>query len=169
MPKVDHLTNISTFERDIFEDHRGKLFTVWEQSELPTLLFNHDKVAVSKKNVLRGLHTDKSWKFISCLYGKIQLVVVNFDNNSNEYLNYMSIVLDSEDHTIKTILVPPGYLNGHLVLSEQAVFHYKWSYEGNYPDVNDQKSVNPLDPKLNINWLVDNPILSDRDIKAPLL
>lgn len=169
MPKVDHLTNISTFERDIFEDHRGKLFTVWEQSELPTLLFNHDKVAVSKKNVLRGLHTDKSWKFISCLYGKIQLVVVNFDNNSNEYLNYMSIVLDSEDYTIKTILVPPGYLNGHLVLSEQAVFHYKWSYEGNYPDVNDQKSVNPLDPKLNINWLVDNPILSDRDIKAPLL
>ena len=169
MPKVDHLTNITKFERDIFEDHRGKLFTVWEQSESPTLSFNHDKVAVSKKNVLRGLHTDKSWKLISCLHGKIQLVVVNFNNNSDEYLDYMTIVLDSEDSTIKSILVPPGYLNGHLVLSEQAVFHYKWSYEGNYPDVNDQKSVNPLDPKLNIIWLADNPILSDRDIKAPLL
>ena len=169
MAKVNILKNISKFERDIFEDHRGKLFTIWEQSESPNLSFNHDKIAVSKKNVLRGLHTDKSWKLISCLHGKIQLVVVNFDNNSDEYLDYSSIILDSKDTKIKSILVPPGYLNGHLVLSEQAVFHYKWSYEGNYPDVNDQKSVNPLDPKLNIDWLSDNPILSDRDRKALLL
>ena len=98
-----------------------------------------------------------------------QLVVVNFDNNSDEYLDYSSVILNSEDSKIVSILVPPGYLNGHLVLSEQAVFHYKWSYEGNYPDVNDQKSVNPLDPKLNIDWLSDNPILSDRDRKALLL
>lgn len=169
MAKVDRLTNITSFDRDKFEDHRGKLFTIWMQSETPTLLFNHDKIAISKKNVIRGLHTDKSWKLISCVYGKIQLVVVNFDKNSDEYLNYSSYILDSEDKIIKSILVPPGFLNGHLILSDEAAFHYKWSYEGAYPDVDQQKSVNPLDPKINILWLSDNPILSERDKKAPLL
>jgi len=169
MAKIDLLTNVSKITHDKFKDHRGELFTIWEQSECSDLSFNHDKIAVSKKNVLRGLHTDKSWKLISCLYGKIQLVVVNFDKNSNQYLDHSSFILDSEDNIITSVLVPPGYLNGHLVLSEQAIFHYKWSYDGNYPDVDDQKSVNPLDTKVDIDWLTQDPILSIRDRKAPLL
>ena len=163
MAKVDILKNISKFERDIFEDLRGKLFTIWEQSESPNLSFNHDKIAVSKKNVLRGLHTDKSWKLISCLHGKIQLVVVNFDDNSDEYLDYSSVILNSEDSKIVSILVPPGFLNGHLIMSDEAVFHYKWSYDGEYPDVKDQTSVIWSDSKIGIKWLIDNPILSERD------
>jgi len=49
------------------------------------------------------------------------------------------------------------------------VFHYKWSYEGDYPDVKDQKSVFWADPKIGINWIVDNPILSERDKNTKLL
>jgi dTDP-4-dehydrorhamnose 3,5-epimerase len=59
--------------------------------------------------------------------------------------------------------VPPGFGNGHLVLSNKAVFFYKWSYEGEYPDVKDQFSLNWKDPRINIFWPIDNPILSERD------
>ena len=169
MAKVSLLSNVSTYSYDRFNDERGQLFTVWKQSDLSEISFNHDKVAVSNKNVLRGLHTDKALKLITCLHGKIQLVVVNYKQDSSEYLDHMSIILDSDSEYKTSVLVPPGYLNGHLVLSEQAVFFYKWSYQGNYPDVQDQISVNWADPKIGINWLVDNPVLSERDKNTPLL
>jgi dTDP-4-dehydrorhamnose 3,5-epimerase len=169
MAKVSLLSNVSTYSYDRFNDERGQLFTVWKQSDLSEISFNHDKVAVSNKNVLRGLHTDKAWKLITCLHGKIQLVVVNYKQDSSEYLDHMSIILDSDSEYKTSVLVPAGYLNGHLVLSEQAVFFYKWSYVGNYPDVKDQISVNWADPKIGINWLVDNPVLSERDKNTPLL
>jgi dTDP-4-dehydrorhamnose 3,5-epimerase len=169
MAKVSLLSDVSTYSYDRFNDERGQLFTVWKQSDLSKISFNHDKVAISNKNVLRGLHTDKAWKLITCLHGKIQVVVVNYKQDSPEYLDHMSIILDSDSKYKTSILVPPGYLNGHLVLSEQAVFFYKWSYEGSYPDVKDQTSINWSDPKIGINWLVDNPILSERDKNTPLL
>ena len=163
MAKVEALPGVIVLENDSFQDYRGQLFTIWKQSDFPELVFNHDKVATSKKNVIRGLHTDKSWKLISCLYGSIQLVVADINKNSPNYLDHLEIIIDSKNDTKKSVLVPPGFVNGHLVLSDEAVFHYKWCYEGEYPDVKDQISVNCFDPSLNINWLTENPILSERD------
>jgi dTDP-4-dehydrorhamnose 3,5-epimerase len=169
MARVDCLSDVKIFTKDSFVDNRGELYTIWKDIDTPSLIFNHDKVAISKQNVLRGLHTDKSWKLITCLYGKIQLVVVNFNKESSEYLSWSDFILDSNDKEKLSVLVPPGFLNGHLVLSKEAIFHYKWSYEGDYPDVKDQKSVLWDEPKIGINWLIDNPILSERDKSTQLL
>jgi dTDP-4-dehydrorhamnose 3,5-epimerase len=70
------------------------------------------------------------------------------------------------DKNKKIVLVPPNFLNGHLVLSDDAVFFYKWSYVGEYPDVNSQFSIKWDDPKINIKWPISNPILSDRDLNC---
>jgi dTDP-4-dehydrorhamnose 3,5-epimerase len=169
MAKVETLSNVIIKTVDSFHDHRGQLFTLWEKSDFDFLNFNHDKIAISYKNVLRGLHTDKSWKLITCIHGSIQLVVANIDKNSPDYLNHIDIIINSSEKNKLFVLVPPGFVNGHLVLSDEAVFYYKWCYEGEYPDINDQFSVNWADPKLDINWLSNNPILSDRDKKTPLL
>ncbi len=169
MARVDYLSKVTEIVHDSYIDHRGQLYTIWKKSETKGLDFNHDKVATSDSNVLRGLHTDKSWKLITCLYGKIQLVVVNYDNKSSEFLNWTDYIINSEDSNKTSILVPPGFLNGHLVLSDKAVFHYKWAYSGEYPDVDSQISVKWSEPKIGINWLSDNPILSDRDKNIPLL
>ena len=169
MARVDFLPGIEIIAHDKFFDHRGELYTIWKKDDTTSLYFNHDKVALSKKNVLRGLHTDKSWKLITCLYGAIQLVVVNYNLESPEYLSWTDFIIDSNTNGKISVLVPPGFLNGHLVLSDEAVFFYKWSYEGDYPDVSDQKSVYWSDPKIGIKWLVDNPILSERDQNTPLL
>ena len=69
----------------------------------------------------------------------------------------------------ESVLLPPLYANGFLVLSEEVIFHYKWAYEGNYPDVEDQFSLNWMDPKLNITWPINNPILSSRDANSSFL
>jgi len=154
-------SEIKIFQPDSFEDYRGELYTVFNQIE-HNLVFNHDKVAVSKKNVLRGIHGDfKATKLISCLHGEIYFVIVDNRPDSPNYLKWDSIVLSGVNK--KQVLVPPGFGNGHLVLSDTAVFFYKWSYEGEYPDVDNQFSLNWKDSKININWPTETPILSQRD------
>ena len=37
------------------------------------------------------------------------------------------------------------------------------AYKGKYIDANDQKSYRWNDPKIKINWPINNPILSERD------
>ena len=147
---------------DSFEDFRGELYTLFKQ-ENSNLVFNHDKVSVSRKNVLRGLHGDsKSWKLITCLAGEVMLVVVDNRNNSPNYLKWDSIILTAKNK--KSVLVPPMFANGHLVLSNEATFFYKWSYPGSYPDVKDQFTLKWDDPNLEIHWPISNPILSKRDL-----
>ena len=152
------IDGVQIIKPDAFTDHRGDLWTIWKEGD-HNLKFNHDKVSTSKKNVLRGIHGDKkSWKLVTCLYGEIYLVVLNPISKK-----WGSIMLSSDNK--KIVLIPPTYGNGHCVLSDHAVFMYKWSYKGKYPDVEDQFSIRWDDPKFNIDWPIDNPILSKRDEK----
>jgi dTDP-4-dehydrorhamnose 3,5-epimerase len=163
------MDEVIVYENSSFKDERGELWTIWEKSKFtPNLIFNHDKVAKSKKNVLRGLHGDsKSWKLITCLYGEIFLSVVDYRESSPTYLKHINFILN--DVNKKTVLVPPMFANGHLVLSDECVFYYKWAYEGDYPDVDEQFSLRWDDPKLNIEWPTQTPILSDRDKNSKFL
>ena len=152
---------IQISQPDSFEDYRGELYTLFKQEE-SNLVFNHDKVAISRQNVLRGLHGDhKSWKLITCLSGEIYLVIVDNRPESSNYLKWDSIILTAKNK--KSVLVPPMFANGHLVLSLEATFFYKWSYPGEYPDVQDQFSLKWNDSKIGVYWPIDNPILSQRD------
>jgi dTDP-4-dehydrorhamnose 3,5-epimerase len=58
------------------------------------------------------------------------------------------------------VLVPPKFGNGHVVMSEQAIFHYKQTTDY---DRSGQFTLIWNDPALNIWWPVQNPIVSQRD------
>ena len=159
---------VKKFINRSFIDHRGYYWTSWKKETLKNIRFRHDKFSLSKKNVLRGLHGDsKTWKLISCPYGKFLLVVVNCVKKSKNYLQWRSWILSQKNGV--QILIPPNYANGHLCLSKRCLFHYKLSYKGFYLDVEDQFSLRWNDPKLNIHWKINRPILSNRDKKAKLL
>ena len=63
----------------------------------------------------------------------------------------------------QSVLLPPGVGNSFCVLSDYTIFMYKWAYSGEYHDVDKQFTIKWDDPKLNINWPIENPILSERD------
>ena len=152
---------VTIHQPDSFEDFRGELYTLFKQTN-NNLVFNHDKVSVSKKNVLRGLHGDsKSWKLITCLAGEVMLVVVDNRSSSSNYLKWDSIILTAKNR--KSVLIPPMFAKWHFVLSTEATFFYKWSYPVEYPDVEDQFTLKWNDPNLKIHWPILNPILSKRD------
>ena len=157
------IKDVSIFEPDVFTDFRGDLWTTWKKDEFPfDLDFNHDKVSTSRKDVLRGIHGDfKSWKLITCLYGQIYFILVDNRKDSKTYLQWSSMILD--DRNRKLVLVPPGFGNGFLVLSNNSVFSYKWAYEGKYADVDEQFTIKWNDKRLNIDWPIVNPILQKRD------
>ena len=72
---MDKLSEVKVFTPSYFSDDRGDLWTIWKKNNF-NLEFNHDKVSVSKKNVIRGIHGDeKSCKLVTCLYGEIYFVV----------------------------------------------------------------------------------------------
>jgi dTDP-4-dehydrorhamnose 3,5-epimerase len=152
---------VKTFQPDSFEDYRGELYTLCKQEDFD-LFFNHDKVSISRKHTLRGLHGDaKSWKLVTCLAGEIYLVVVDNRPQSPNYLKWDSVMLTSKNR--KLILIPPMFANGHLILSDEATFFYKWSYTGKYPDVKDQFTLSWNNPEIGISWPISNPIMSKRD------
>ena len=160
--KVRKLINSS------FKDSRGYYWTSWKQNLMKNIKFKHDKFSLSKKNVLRGLHGDnKTWKLVSCPYGKFILVVVNCVKKSKDYLKWRSWILSHENGL--QILIPPNYANGHLCLSDKCLFHYKLAYRGSYHDADKQFSIRWNDPKLKIEWGIKRPILSNRDRKTKLL
>ena len=159
---------VKVFRNSSFKDIRGYYWTSWKKNQFKKIFFKHDKFSLSKKNVLRGLHGDnKTWKLVSCPYGKFLLVVVNYNKNSKDYLKKQLFTL-SHDNCIQ-VLIPPNFANGHLCLSENCLFHYKLSYKGNYIDSKNQFSLKWNDPKLKIKWGIKKPILSIRAKKARLL
>ena len=156
-------SDVEVLSPSCYSDFRGDLWTIWKKKEtLPGVNFNHDKVSVSRKNVLRGIHGDyKSSKLITCLDGEIYLVVVDNRPSSPTYLQWDWIVLTGKNR--KCVFLPPGYGNGFYVMSDRAVFYYKWSYEGKSPDVQDQFTLKWNDENLKIDWPTDKPILQKRD------
>ena len=156
------MIKLKKIENSIFKDNRGFYWTTWKKGMFKNMKFNHDKFSISNKKVLRGLHCDfKSWKLVTCIYGKIFLVVVDMKKKSKNYLKYKSWVLSHKRPTL--ILIPPHFANAHLCLSEKCVFHYKWFYKGKYIDSKKQKSYRWNDPKFKIKWPIKKPILSNRD------
>tara|TARA_B100000676_G_C17578838_1_gene581004 strand:+ start:121 stop:594 length:474 start_codon:yes stop_codon:yes gene_type:complete len=156
------MLKVKTFKSTIFKDHRGLYWTSWEKKK-HRLNFNHDKFSVSKKNTLRGLHGDtKTWKLVSCVFGKVFFVIINYDKKSKNYLKFKTMILKQGENL--QVLIPPLHLNGFLCLSNSCVFHYKLYYRGKYFDVGKQISLKWNDKLLKIKWpKKKNLILSQRD------
>jgi dTDP-4-dehydrorhamnose 3,5-epimerase len=157
------LDGVLSIQMDAFEDHRGEYVETYNERDYQAagidVRFVQDDYSISSKHVLRGLHGDsETWKLISCPYGKLYLVVVNCTESSPDFGRWDAFVLSDRNH--RQVLIPPHFGNGHLVLSDIAIFGYKQS---TYYDPKTQFSYKWNDPKFNIWWPIQNPILSRRD------
>ena len=156
------LREVKFLKNDTFKDFRGQIWTTWSQNHFQNLKFNLDKFALSKKNVLRGFHGDnKSWKMVTCIKGSVLNVVVDFRVDSKNYLKYTSYNLSDKNKLC--LLIPPNFLNSWLCLSKEAIYSYKWAFKGKYIDSKNQISVKWNDKRINFNWPIKRPTLSERD------
>ena len=158
-----NLDKVLLIKPDIFEDFRGQYVETYNEELYKKngidVDFVQDDIAISSRNVLRGIHGDgETWKLVSCPYGRFYLVVVNCDTDSPEFGKWQSFVLS--DVNRHQVLIPPKHGNAHLTLSEMAIFHYK---QTTYYNPKGQFTYKWNDPKLNIWFPIKNPIVSQRD------
>lgn len=157
------LEGVLLIKLNAFEDHRGEYIEIYNKkmyaSKSIDVDFVEDDVSISNRGVIKGIHGDSTtWKLISCLHGKLYLVVVNYNRDSEHFGKWESFVLSETNN--HQVLVPPKYGNGHLCLSEKSIFHYKQSA---YYDPSSQFTIKWNDPRFNIWWPIKDPILSRRD------
>lgn len=158
-------------EPTVFGDERGFFFETWNaqryaQVGLPDQ-FVQSNVSASARGVLRGLHyqwPNPQGKLVSVLEGEVYDVALDVRRNSPTFGRWDAVVLSAENK--RQIWIPEGFAHGFAVLSERAIFSYLCTAQ--YDRATDA-SVRWDDPAIAIDWPVSEPLLSDKDAKAPLL
>jgi dTDP-4-dehydrorhamnose 3,5-epimerase-like enzyme len=67
----------------MFQDKRGKIFFPIKNNSFDT---KETIVSINNKNVFRGIHVEDFLKLITCVSGKILDIIINFDNEADDYL-----------------------------------------------------------------------------------
>lgn len=168
--KIPGLRHIQT---DVFQDFRGEYVETFNREsyafkdlEGNPIDFVEDDISVSIRHCLRGLHGDQeTWKLIQCLAGSFYIVIADMRPHLPSYLQWEAFTLNEKNR--QQLLVPAGCVNGHLVMSERAIFSYKQSHY--YSGAKNQITVRWDDPKLKLYWPIKDPILSLRDAHASFL
>ena len=147
------------------EDHRGLYRELWHTDMISidgtSVAFAESDVSCNYHGTLRGIHGDyETGKLITCLHGRFYLVILDMRKGSPTFSTWIGITLT--DTSFMSVWVPPGCGNGHLVLSEKAIFHYMQTYR--YSGSSGQFTIAYNDPNYNIYWPITvGPITSERD------
>ena len=154
----------------VFEDDRGHFFESYNQyifnQKGLDIKFVQDNQSLSQKGVLRGLHFQKpphaQGKLIRVIKGKVLDIAVDIRKKSPTYGQHIAIELS--EYNKHMFYIPEGFAHGFLTLEDHTIFSYKCT------DFFNKESEGSLfwnDFDLDINWGIDDPILSDKDKQAP--
>jgi dTDP-4-dehydrorhamnose 3,5-epimerase len=165
------LTEIVIVEPKVFGDERGYFFETWHSDRyraagLPSA-FVQDNLSYSLRGVLRGLHFQNPYaqgKLLSVLLGEVFDVAVDIRRGSPTFGRWVGVTLSAENR--RQLYVPEGFAHGFCVLSDAALLQYKCT-ELYQPSA--ENSLRWDDPQFGIAWPVEQPILSEKDRRAPLL
>lgn len=163
------IPDVKLIEPKVFGDDRGFFLESFQAERYAqqtgiTLAFVQDNHSRSARNVLRGLHFQRSkpqGKLVRVVRGEVLDVAVDIRRGSSTFGNVVAEIL-SEDNK-RQLWIPPGLAHGFVVLSETADFEYKCT---DYYDPSDEGSLIWNDPDLNIDWRVTDPILSAKDAQG---
>ncbi len=165
------IEDVKIIEPDVFGDARGFFMESWSRQRYAEagidVPFVQDNVSSSSKGVLRGLHYQHpqgQGKLVQVLRGEVLDVAVDIRVGSPTFGQSVSVVLSEENH--RQFYVPVGFAHGFCVLSEMALFSYKCT---EFYNPRTEGTVLWNDPDLRIDWPVDSPSLSEKDLKGSFL
>lgn len=167
------LEGVYIVEPKVFGDHRGFFMESYSGREFKKAGLDYEFVqdnhsSSTVKGTLRGIHFqrgDKAQaKLVRCARGAVIDVAVDLRPNSPTYKQWVAVELSEENK--RQLLIPRGFGHGFVTLTDHVEFLYK---ADNYYAPEADGGIRWNDPELNIDWGVENPILSEKDANAPLL
>ncbi len=167
-----NIDGLLVIQPEVFRDARGYFFEVYHKEKFSRMgldvEFIQDNESKSLKNTIRGLHYQidphAQGKLIRVLEGTIRDVAVDIRKGSPTFGQHFSIDITAESHT--HVWIPAGFAHGFSVLSETAVILYKCTslYSKEH-----ERGIHYNDPSLSIDWGVQSPIVSEKDLALPCI
>ena len=168
--KERQIKGIFEIQLEPHEDKRGFFMRVYD-----TQLFEEYKIDRNwvqenhslsvEKGVIRGMHFQlpphSEAKLIRVINGKIYDVFIDLRKGSPTFGQWDSINLSAGNK--KMIYIPRGFAHGFCTLTENCEILYKMD---NYYAPNSEGNIKWNDSDVGINWPVNNPIISEKDLKA---
>ena len=165
------LDGVLVIEPDFFPDARGYFFESYNKNKYieagMNLNFVQDNISKSQQGTVRGLHyqigENAQGKLCQVLTGTVLDVAVDIRFGSPTFGKHFSVILSGDNH--KQIWIPPGFAHGFSVLQDETIFSYKCTA---LYSKKDERSILYNDADLKIEWQVDKPNISEKDMKAEL-
>lgn len=163
------ISGLRVIQPDVFADSRGFFFESYNKKRYEEIgisdEFVQDNISKSKKGTVRGLHYQvgeyAQGKLCQVIEGEVLDVAVDIRFNSPTFGKYFSLILNSE--TKLQLWIPAGFAHGFSVISDEAIFSYKCT---NYYSKVHERSILFNDQDLKIDWKIESPIVSEKDLKA---
>lgn len=165
--------DVFILEPQVFGDNRGWFMESWSEKKMEEAGLHYNFVQdnhsfSAQKGTLRGLHFQKGdsaqAKLVRCCKGAVLDVAVDMRKNSPTYKKWVAVELSAENK--KQLLIPRGCLHGFVTLTEDVEFLYK---ADNLYDPHADRNIRWNDPEIGVEWNIENPIVSEKDAKAPFL
>ena len=159
------LDGLLIIEPRVFEDERGYFLETHHYQRFQAAnidcTFVQDNLSFSKKNILRGLHFQKTKpqaKLVQAVSGEIFDVGVDLRPESATFGKWSGVKIS--DQNKRQLFIPEGFAHGFCVLSDCAYVAYKCS---DYYKPDDEGGILWSDPDIAIDWPLKNPVLSAKD------
>ncbi len=168
-----NIAGVMIIEPQIFGDNRGWFMETYSEQKMKkigidTVFIQDNQSYSSQKGTLRGLHFQKNpmaqAKLVRCTRGAIMDVAVDIRKGSPTYKKWVSVELSADNK--KMLYIPKGFAHGFVTLTDDVEVQYKVD---NFYSKECDRSVRFDDLSIGIVWNTDNPVLSQKDINAPLL
>jgi dTDP-4-dehydrorhamnose 3,5-epimerase len=155
----------------VFGDDRGFFMETYNKDAFKkaglSAEFVQDNHSRSAAGVVRGLHFQNNpyaqGKLVRATKGSIWDVVVDLRKSSPTYRQVAKVLLDEVDK--RMLYVPEGFAHGFVSI-ENCEVQYKCT---NLYHKASELGIRWNDPELNIDWKIENPLVSTKDQELPYL
>ena len=167
------LPGVIIIEPAIHSDSRGWFMESWSDAKMRDAGLEYNFVQdnhsfSAQKGVLRGIHFQQEpysqVKLVRCTSGAVLDVTVDLRRGSPTYKSWAAVELSADNK--RQLLIPKGFGHAFLALTDNVEFLYK--VDCPYNSAAD-RSIRYNDPELAIGWTMASPLLSGKDVTAPLL
>ena len=167
------LTGAFTIDVQPFQDSRGfftRTFCEKEFSEnnLVQHFVQANHSGTKGKGVIRGMHFQHApfceVKLVKCVQGAIFDVVVDVRAGSPTFLQWFGAELSAENK--RMMYVPAGFAHGFQSLTDHAEITYMVS---EFYNKESEGGIKFDDTRINIGWPLPVSLVSDKDMKIPLI
>ena len=159
----------------VWRDDRGFLREWFKTEDLNSVTgrdfaIEQANISLSSKGTLRGIHYSIAprgqAKWITCVSGSIQDVIVDIRSDSKTFGQWVDIELRGDSG--KSVFISEGLGHGFLVLEDNTAVAYLISTPFS---PNHEFEINPLDQKIGIKWGIEISHLkiSNKDMGAPTM